>query len=243
MFSERVLARSTAPAPSRGVRAQARAGADGADVLYIYDEIGFFGVTAKDVVRALSTCTADALEVHVNSPGGDVFDGIAIYNAIKEHGARVTTICDGIAASAASFIFQAGERRVMTRNAMLMIHDAWGMCVGPADDMRKFADMLDKASDNIADIYAQASGKRDADHFRAQMREEAWLNADEAIEAGLATDIQGEAQASNAWDVRFFNRRTELDSATTPDVVKESTDQDEGIDLDGIINALKEAWS
>ncbi|KUN03152.1 hypothetical protein AQI95_24655 [Streptomyces yokosukanensis] len=154
----------------------------------IYDEIGgsWFseGVTAVDFVNELSQITGD-LEVHINSPGGDVFDGIAIYNSLAQRPGNVTTVVDGLAASAASFIAQAGTTRVVAPGAMVMIHDASGACFGNAGDMRDLADLLDKVSDNLASIYADRAGG-DAENWRTAMRHETWYTADEAVAAGLA---------------------------------------------------------
>lgn len=202
-------------------KAQSRAA-----TIMIYDEIGFYGVAAADFVKEVNALDVDTIEVQINSPGGDVFDGIAIYNALKNHAARVTTRVDGIAASAASFIAQAGDERVMTRNGQMMIHDAAGLCIGNAADMQQMVDLLNKASDNIADIYAQASGIP-AEKWRASMLAETWYSADEAVASGLADTVLGaepvEAKAVPA-----------LTNASPTPVEAE-------IDYDAITRALKEA--
>lgn len=153
----------------------------------IYDEIGgswlFGGVSAVDFVNELAQINGD-IEVHINSPGGDVFDGLAIYNSLAQRPGNVTTVIDGLAASAASFIAQAGKVRVIAPGAMMMIHDASGMCMGNAADMRELADLLDKVSDNLAAIYADRTGR--ADGWRDAMQAETWYTADEAVAAGLA---------------------------------------------------------
>ncbi|WP_145877538.1 head maturation protease, ClpP-related [Streptomyces sp. BK340] len=154
----------------------------------IYDEIGGSwlseGVTAVDFIAELGQISGD-LEVHINSPGGDVFDGIAIYNSLAQRPGNVTTVVDGLAASAASFIAQAGTTRVVAPGAMMMIHDASGACFGNAGDMRDLAELLDKVSDNLASIYADRAGG-DAEGWRTAMRTETWYTADEAVKAGLA---------------------------------------------------------
>lgn len=161
-----------------------------ADV-WLYDVIGGWdGVTASDFVLALADLKADSITVHVNSPGGDVFDGIAIYNAIRNHPADVTVRIEGFAASAASFIAMAGDQIVIERNAQMMIHDASGLAWGNAATMREMADLLDKCSDNIADIYSQRTG-RDVSAWREDMRAETWYSADEALSAGLVDEIAG----------------------------------------------------
>lgn len=177
--------------------------------IYVYDEIGYFGVTAAEFVYDLNTLNASKIDVHINSPGGEVFDGIAIFNALKNHPANVTCYVDALAASAASFIAQAGDRVVMARNATMMIHDASGLCIGNAADMRTLADLLDKSSDTIASIYADRAGGGLA-HWRNLMKAESWFNADEAVTAGLADVVAGSPGATpediprNAWDLSVF---------------------------------------
>lgn len=173
--------------------------------VWLYDEIGYLGVTAADFVRELNTLAVQRIDLHINSPGGEVFDGIAIYQALKDHPAAVHVQVDGLAASAASFIAMAGDRVVMTRNATMMIHDGHGLCVGNAQDMRDLADLLDRTSDNIADIYAQKAGGEVAD-WRERMRAETWYTAEEAVKAKLADEIKGvSAEAQNSWDLSVFN--------------------------------------
>lgn len=154
----------------------------------IYDEIGgggwySEGVGAADFVATLASIEGD-LEIHINSPGGDVFEGLAIYNSIAQRPGNVTTVVDGHACSAASFIAQAGKIRIIAPGAMMMIHDASGLCIGNSADMRELAELLDKVSDNIASIYAEHSGTPDG--WRQAMQAETWYTADEAVAAGLA---------------------------------------------------------
>jgi ATP-dependent protease ClpP protease subunit len=164
----------------------------------VYDDIGeggFFseGLSAKGFAAQLRGVKG-ALEVHINSGGGDVFDGIAIGNAIRKHKGAVTTVNDGVAASIASVILQAGQDRVVEPGSMVMVHDAFGLCVGNAAEMAKMTEVLDKNSDNIASIYAERAGGSPAD-WRATMKNETWYTADEAVEAGLA-DRVGEGAAA-----------------------------------------------
>lgn len=160
---------------------------DEAEVM-LYDEVGgWFGATADQFIADLRGVTAPNLRVRVNSPGGSVFEGIAIANALRSHPANVTVQVDGIAASIASVIAMAGDRIEMAPNTMLMIHDASGVCLGNAADMEEMAELLDLISDNIADAYAaRAGGTRD--EWRALMRAETWFLPDAAVEAGLADE-------------------------------------------------------
>ena len=155
----------------------------------VYDDIGeggWFaeGLTAKAFSGQMSSVRGP-LEVHINSGGGDVFDGIAIANSIRAHKGPVTTVVDGIAASIASVIAQAGQERVMRPGSMMMIHDAFGMTVGNAAEMAKMAETLDQVSGNIAAIYADRCGGT-PDTWRGAMKDESWYTADEAVAAGLA---------------------------------------------------------
>ncbi|UOB09074.1 Clp protease ClpP [Streptomyces sp. HP-A2021] len=161
---------------------------DEAEVM-LYDEIGgWWGATADDFIRDLRAISAPKVRVRVNSPGGSVFEGVAIANAIRGMSADVTIQVDGIAASIASVIAMAGDRIVMMPNTTLMIHDASGVCMGNAADMAEMEELLDLISDNIADAYAaRAGGTRD--EWRARMRAETWYLPEDAVEAGLADEV------------------------------------------------------
>ncbi|GGU13214.1 head maturation protease, ClpP-related [Streptomyces violascens] len=157
--------------------------------LLIYDEIGgWLGWYADEFVEELAAITAPNLTVRINSPGGSVFEGIAIANALRSHPATVTTQVDGIAASIASVIALAGDRLVMMPNSQLMIHDASGFCMGDAADMAQMAQLLEQQSDNLADVYAAKAGGTRAE-WRALMQAETWYLAAEAVEAGLADAV------------------------------------------------------
>ncbi|RKN61868.1 Clp protease ClpP [Streptomyces klenkii] len=168
---------------------QIRNAADDETEILLYEEIGgWFGATAEALIDELSEIKTGRITVRLNSPGGSVFEGIAIANALRAHPATVTTRVDGIAASIASVIAMAGDRLVMMPNTQLMIHDASGLCMGNASDMRELADLLDLQSDNIADVYAaRAGGSRD--EWRQRMTAETWYLADEAVKAGLADEV------------------------------------------------------
>jgi ATP-dependent protease ClpP protease subunit len=177
-------------------------------VVYIYDEIGYWGTSATDFLKVISAIETSEIELHLNSPGGNVWDGIAIYNSLKMHASTVTVYVDALAASAASFIAQAGEKIIMARNAQMMIHDASAMAFGNAEDFCEVAGILDRISNNIADIYSFNAGGK-LEEWRALMQEEVWFTAEEAVEAGLAdemldqADMEAEA-ASNKWDLTIF---------------------------------------
>lgn len=157
--------------------------------VWLYDEISWWGISADQFVSELRAITAGTIRLRINCPGGDVFDGLAIYQALISHPARVEVQIDGLAASAASYIAQAGDHVTIGPSAMVMIHDAWGGCMGNAADMRGTADLLDKISDSIADLYAERCGGT-ADQWRERMLADGgagtWYTGGEAVEAGLA---------------------------------------------------------
>lgn len=168
--------------------AQTEGGTSTPEVL-IYDEIdSFFGVAAADLVRELAEIDAPEILVRVNSPGGDVFDGIAIMNALRGHSANVVVQVDGLAASAASVVAMGGDEIVMNKGSQMMLHNAWALCVGDSADMKKSADMLERQNVNLANIYAAKAGGTQ-DEWLSVMAEETWLTADEAVEAGLADRV------------------------------------------------------
>lgn len=175
--------------------------------VYIYGYIGW-DVTAAEFVHELADVTAAKMNVHIATNGGDVYDGIAILNALRSHSAEVTTIVDAQALSAGSYIMQAGANRLMMPNSTVMIHDAsagLAYAEGNAEDLRhfaaevlKYADVLDATSLNIASIYAERAGGT-AEMWRAVMLEEKWYTAQEAVDAGLADAI---SQPDNAIPLR-----------------------------------------
>ena len=174
----------------------------------IYDAIGgWWGVSASTFVRQLDALDVDELEVHINSPGGAVWDGIAIMNALRQHRARVTVVVDGLAASAASVVAMAGDEVVMAEGSQLMVHQASGGVFGNAEYIRDTAAILDKIDLNIAGIYARRTGQ-DRDAWLELMRVETWYNADEAVEAGLADRADESLEAVDAeatFDLSMFN--------------------------------------
>lgn len=186
-------------------RIQAQAGTRTAEVR-IYDDIGWMGTSAKSFADELSAVDADEIRLHLNSPGGDAWDGIAIYNALRAHPAKVVVTVDALAASAASVIAMAGDTVRMNRGAQLMIHDAWGLVIGNASDMQDAASMFDKLSDSLAGIYAARAGGT-VDDWRKAMGTETWYTAAEAVDSGLADEMVDESDDSQAkarWDLKAY---------------------------------------
>lgn len=181
----------------------------------IYDEIDpFWGVSAAVFVRDLAQIDAERdLTVRINSPGGDVYEGIAILNALRGRAGKVTTVIDGLAASIASVIAMAGTEIVMMPNSEMMVHDPWMLTIGDAEDMQTAADNLGRIADNLASIYAERTGGT-AEEWRAIMRAETWYTAAEAVEAGLANRVEEVAtptgddrseRAAARFDLSVFN--------------------------------------
>lgn len=159
------------------------------DEIYIYDEIGIWGIDAKQFIDDLNQITASNIDLHLNTPGGSVFDGNAMYNALKRHSATITTYIDGLAASMGSIIALAGEKVHMADNAMYMIHNPWTVAFGDASEIRKTADTLDKLKSSMVRIYAEKTGLAEDEVIRL-MDEETWYTADEARESGFVDDVQ-----------------------------------------------------
>ncbi|QRF55748.1 head maturation protease, ClpP-related [Variovorax paradoxus] len=179
--------------------------------IYVYDAIGggFFseGVTAKSFAESVKALgDVKALDIYINSPGGSVFEGLAIYNQIKRFDGEKIVHIDGIAASIASVIAMAGDEVRIAANGTIMIHDPWGMAMGTAADMRKQADSLDKVRDVLLENYVARTGAK-RDDVSAWMSAETWMNADEAVERGFATSKVEEKQFSAAFPMlEKFNK-------------------------------------
>lgn len=167
--------------------------ADDPATISLYDVIGEDwysgdGWTAKRMAGALRAIGKKDVAVNINSPGGDMFEGLAIYNLLREHPAKVTVKVMGIAASAASIIAMAGDEIQMGGGTFLMIHNAWGIVIGNRNDMRDAADIFEKFDASMADIYAARTGKKVAD-IAALMDAETYIAAREAVEGGFADSV------------------------------------------------------
>lgn len=179
---------------TRWFRVENAAGSDKAATIFVYGDIGgWWGVDADQLVREVHALEVDELEVHINSYGGQMFDGFAIYAAIKNHPATVTTWVDGVAASAASVIAMAGDTIKVEAPGRIMIHDAATYASGNPRDLREVADLLDDFSASVAQIYADRAGGT-AESFREAMIAETWYSSAAALEAGLADEIVGAVQ-------------------------------------------------
>lgn len=173
-----------------------RALARGSVEIMLYDEIGAFGITAKQFATELLACgDVSQINLRIHSPGGDVFAGMAIYNTLKAHSAVIHVYIDGLAASMASVIAMAGDTVYMPSNAMMMIHKPWGMQGGDADEMRRYAELLDKVETTLVQAYAAKTGKT-PEEIHALLKAETWMDGGEAVAAGFADQLIDPLQAA-----------------------------------------------
>ena len=154
----------------------------------IYDSIGGYDINAKQFAEDLKALEVDTIHLRINSPGGSVIDGNAIFNALQRHSAKVITHIDGLAASMASVIAMAGDEVRMADNALLMIHNPWTVSMGDADDLRADADLLDKMRDSILASYGRS--QYSAEELADLMDAETWMTAQEALDAGFIDEIE-----------------------------------------------------
>lgn len=182
------------------------AGSKAAEI-FIYDEIGggfFGGISAKQFADDLKDLgKIDTLNVRVNSPGGDVFEGLAIFNQLKRHPANVIIDVDSLAASIASVIVMSGDTINMAKNAMIMIHDPFAISAGTADDLRRQADLMDTVKGTLVQTYADRTGM-DAAELSNLMTAETWMTADEAKANGFVDNVTEDLQMAARFDLTRF---------------------------------------
>jgi ATP-dependent Clp protease protease subunit len=176
--------------------------------IWLYDPVGasFWGdaMSAKMFQKELTALgKVDSITLHINSPGGDVFDGFAIYNALKQHPARITAAVDGLAASIASIIAMSGDTIKVAANAMMMIHDPQGGAMGDANEMRRVAALLDTVKGNLAQTYVERTQNSRAD-IEAWMADETWLTADACVERGFADAVTDASAVTALFDPNNF---------------------------------------
>jgi ATP-dependent Clp protease protease subunit len=180
-------------------------GKNEADV-YLYDVIGDVwgeGVTAKEFVKELHSLTSvKTINLHINSPGGSVFDGASIHSALVLHDARVISNVEGLAASAASLVAMAGDEIYIAENAFFMVHNPWSIAIGDANELRKSAELLEQLTDSYAKNYtARAGNKSSYEQFRTWMDDETWFDANAAVAAGLADKINAQLKTAAKFDL------------------------------------------
>jgi len=154
----------------------------------IYDEIGMWGITAKEFIAGLRTVTSDTINLEINSPGGSVFDALAMFNALKTCGKTVNVTVMGIAASAASYLAMVGAKITMPENTFMMVHNPLNSIYGNAADMREMADVLDKIGNSLTGTYVARSGQTD-EAMTALLAAESYLSAKECLALGLCDEV------------------------------------------------------
>jgi len=179
---------------------------DIADV-YLFNDIGTFGITAQSFIDEIKEYENKELNIHINSLGGEVFEGMAIYSIIQRRKAKTTVYIEGIAASIASVIALAADEVIMSENSLLMIHNAWGGTQGDAKDMRKQADVLDKITNEIAEVYVKKT-RMPYSQIEEMMNEETWLTAEEAVALGFVDSISEPIKVAAKYDVSRFKNIT-----------------------------------
>jgi ATP-dependent Clp protease protease subunit len=187
--------------------------------VYLYDYIGGWlgGITPQRLADDLKAAgKVDTINVRINSPGGDVFDGITIFNQLRRHPAKVMVDVDGLAASIASVIAMAGDTVRMADNAMFMIHDPMSGQFGTAEELRKQADLLDQVRDNLLDTYFGKTGG-DRAQISELMAAETWMTASQAKQHGFIDEVTQELQMAACFDLsRYHNAPEALKKAAAP---------------------------
>jgi ATP-dependent protease ClpP protease subunit len=178
--------------------------AAGVTVIELFDEIGPYGITAKAFAEALRL-TKGGIVLRINSPGGSVFDGLAIFNTIVAHRGPVRVEILGVAASAASLVAMAGDEIAIAENAFVMVHRSWGMTLGNTIDHADMAAMLAKVDGSLAGTYASRTGRAESE-MMALMDAETWLKGEEVLNAGFATKILPAAPGNAQFDLSVYSR-------------------------------------
>jgi len=200
--------------------------------VWIYGEISSFkwsdsDVTPKDFQKELKSIeSVKQLDIYINSGGGSVFAGQSIYSMLKRHKANKTVYVDGLAASIASVIAMAGDRIVMPKNAMMMIHNASMLGIGDYRDFRKYADDLEKINGSIISTYAEKTDM-DITEIANLMDEETWMSADDAVRYGFADEIENTKKVAASIDGDFLicnNEKFDLSMYKNPPEIKNETD-------------------
>lgn len=176
---------------------------DGVAEIRIYDVIGWPFVEADEFLMHLDNIKADTIKVRINSPGGSVFEGTAIYNALADHKAKIITQVDSLAASMATIIALAGNERRIYKNAQFMIHNPWGIMIGDYRDFAKESDFLQTIRDQLADVYVQATGK-EASVIHGLMDDETWFTGDKAKDFGFMTHTDTAGASAARFDLSMY---------------------------------------
>lgn len=186
--------------------------------IWLYDTVGggfFGGMSSKQFADELKGLgSVDTINLRKNSPGGNVFEGVAIYNQLKRHPANIVVDIDGLAASIASVIAMAGDEIRIADNAMVMIHEPSGVSMGDSNEMRKTADLLDQIKTTIVDTYGKRS-KSSVIDIAQWMSDETWFTAEDAVKNGFAdkTTAEQNISACYGFDLSNFHRVPQIITA------------------------------
>jgi ATP-dependent Clp endopeptidase proteolytic subunit ClpP len=214
---------------------------DPAAEIDIFNEIGVWGVTAKDFANALKQVPKDReILLRINSPGGSIFDGHAIYNMLAERRDKVVAKVIGIAASMASIIMLAGRRVIAAENAVIMIHNPAASAGGDSDDMRKMADLLDKLKTQLVAAYVKKTGKTEKDVTDA-MDETTWFTAAEAKDWGLVDEVGNAVKAVASFDINKFGAVPDRITNLFTGGVTASTNHQTQVSMKNLLAVLVEA--
>ena len=193
--------------------------------LYIFGDITSWpwedaDKSSSEIVAELQALTVKNITVHINSYGGEVAEGLAIYNTLKNSDKNVTTICDGFACSAASVVFMAGSKRLMNKASLLMVHNAWSIAQGNADDLEKAAKDLRTISEACKAAYLEQATISDKE-MQKLMDKETWITPDDAVGYGLATEVvepeEDDGKASDSAFQAIFNKLTTVEPVLEAD--------------------------
>ena len=182
--------------------------ADNSVEISIYDEIGDYGTSAKNFIEEVKAVGTADITLRINSVGGSVFDGLAIYNTLRSHNGYVNIKIEGLAASISTVIAMAGDNIEMSENGFFMIHNPFGQSAGEAGDMRKTADLLDKIKNEIIEIYSKKSNLT-VEQLSDMMDKETWLSSEEAIEYGFVDTITAPMKVAASFDLSKFTNVNE----------------------------------
>lgn len=188
--------------------------------VYVYDVIdSYWGASAKAMIDALAGAQGKPIALHINSPGGDVFEARAMVSALRSHGGPVTTYIDGLAASAATYLALAGDQVHITDGGMFMVHNSWTLAWGNKTELRSTADLLEKIDGTIASDYMRKTGAS-AEQVTGWMDAETWFTAQEAKDAGFIDHIDGQADAPAAlarWNLSAYANAPQIEPPNPPD--------------------------
>ena len=202
---------------------KAKAESPDAVEISIFDEIGMWGVNARDFISELKAHSGKSVSLSINSPGGSVFDALAIYNALRSHGGEINVRILGVAASAASLIAMAGDKITMPENTFLMVHNPWAVAAGNAEELRDFADTLDTIGSSLVKTYVARTGMSE-DDIKQLLADETWLTAEEAVAKGFATEMEPALKVAASY---YVDRLPENVKAAIAPVAEEGEGDDE----------------